>query len=193
VLDAQTSRIESTTGTSGAERAGGPAGFATEGLPAPDADAMVARLRAAKRPLILVGPAEMNRSGRQRAAALAQAGDVPVVGMQSPRGVNDPALGALAEVLAQADCVLLLGKKLDFSLRFGSAPTFGAGCEFLQIDADDAEMGRSRQALGLRLVYARRADTGDAMAVLLDAFGRGTPGRSSWRSDVADAPRLSSR
>ena len=39
--------------------------------------------------------------------------------MISPRGVNDPWLHEAANCLAAADLVLLAGKKLDFSLRFG--------------------------------------------------------------------------
>src|ERR1019366_2244181 len=46
---------------------------------------------------------------------------IPVIGMESPRGIADPSLGAFAQILAQADCILLLGKRLDFTLKFGSA------------------------------------------------------------------------
>ena len=61
---------------------------------------------------------------------------VPVVATESPRGVNDPSLGAFAEVLAQADVVLLLGKRLDHSLQFGAPPFFAAAVCFAQVDAD---------------------------------------------------------
>ena len=49
-------------------------------------------------------------------AALQSASGIPVIGMESPRGIADPSLGAFAEILAQADCVLLLDKRLDFTL-----------------------------------------------------------------------------
>src|SRR5690606_33157899 len=84
-------------GTDGGEDRGEPA------LSAGDAESIVARLRGAARPLILTGPASMGRAARERCARLAHACGVPVVGMQSPRGINDPALGAFAEMLAQAD------------------------------------------------------------------------------------------
>jgi acetolactate synthase-1/2/3 large subunit len=83
-----------------------------------DAGAMVERLRRARRPLILTGPASQTRPGRARMASLEAATGIPVVGMESPRGIADPSLGAFAEMLAQADCVLLLGKRLDFTLKF---------------------------------------------------------------------------
>jgi acetolactate synthase-1/2/3 large subunit len=84
-----------------------------------------AALGKAKRPLVIAGPAAM----RSR-----QNGEMPVIGMESPRGVNDPALGKLAGILAKADVVLLLGKPLDFTLKFGGA--FAKKCRVLHGDAD---------------------------------------------------------
>ena len=84
-------------------------------------------LASAKRPLIIAGPAMMRRAATQRP------GGIPVIGMESPRGVNDPSLGRLAEVLKQADVVLLLGKRLDFTLKFGKA--FSPDCRVLYAEA----------------------------------------------------------
>jgi acetolactate synthase-1/2/3 large subunit len=81
-------------------------------------------LRNAKRPLVIAGPGAMR---------LQPAGEFPVIGMESPRGVNDPSLGKLAEVLAKADVVVLLGKPLDFTLKFGKA--FARKCRFIRIEA----------------------------------------------------------
>ena len=71
-------------------------------------------------------------------AALEETLGMPVVGMESPRGINDPALGAFAEVLAQADLLVLLGKPLDFTLRFGAAPALAPDCRFVIVDPDPA-------------------------------------------------------
>jgi acetolactate synthase-1/2/3 large subunit len=84
----------------------------------------------AKRPLVVAGPAMM-RSAELR--GLEAASGVPVVRMESPRGVNDPSLGRFAEVLGRADAVLLLGKKTDFTLRFGKA--FAPGCRLSHAEA----------------------------------------------------------
>ena len=97
-----------------------------------DMAAIASRLAAAQRPLVICGPAAMTRSGRARMAALEAASGIPVVGMESPRGVNDPSLGAFAGAIAQADCAVLVGKARDFTLRFGKA--FAPGCEVLSID-----------------------------------------------------------
>jgi acetolactate synthase-1/2/3 large subunit len=122
-------------------------------------------LLAARRPLILVGPASMTRPGRAALATLEAACGVPVVGMESPRGVADASLGAFAQVLAQADLVLLLGKRLDFTLKFGQAP-FPAQAAVLQIDADAAQIDRARQALGARLQLSAMADAALAVQAL---------------------------
>ncbi|HJY76237.1 MAG TPA: thiamine pyrophosphate-binding protein [Burkholderiales bacterium] len=83
-------------------------------------------LGAAQRPLIIAGPAAMRKGTRE----LEEATGIPVIGMESPRGVNDPSLGRLAGILACADVVLLLGKRVDFTLRFGKA--FAPGVRLVQ-------------------------------------------------------------
>jgi len=80
----------------------------------------------AKRPLVIAGPGAMRRHAIR---------DFPVIGMESPRGVNDPSLGKLADVLKKADVVLLLGKPLDFTLKFGAA--FDPDCRILRADHAD--------------------------------------------------------
>ncbi len=85
-------------------------------------------------------------------AALEPASGIPVVGMESPRGVADPSLGAFAQVLARADCVLLVGKALDFTLRFGKA--FAEDCEVLEGDPD-ADPLQVLEALGEVATAAR--------------------------------------
>ena len=79
----------------------------------------------AKRPLVIAGPAAMRRPW---------SAGVPVIGMESPRGVNDPALGKVADVLKRADAVLLVGKRRDFTLRFGAA--FAPGCAVMEVEGD---------------------------------------------------------
>ena len=167
------------------------AAFLAHALPLPNAEgaSILARLAKARRPLILAGPASLTRASRAGLAALEEASGIPVVGMESPRGVNDPSLGAFAQMLAQADCVFLLGKRLDFTLKFGQAPAFDAACEFLQIDADAAEFQRSRNALGTRLLAAITADVGSALATLTPLAQAGTIAAGTWRNDVKAAIR----
>ncbi len=167
------------------------ASFAAEPLPLADAQArtIMQRLAASRRPLVLAGPASMTRPGRALLAALQAASGVPVVGMESPRGLADGSLGDFAPVLADADCVLLLGKRLDFTLKFGLAPAFPAAAAVMQVDADDAEIGRSRHALGDRLGPTARADPASALRALARAAMTGAPAHWLERVERARAFR----
>jgi acetolactate synthase-1/2/3 large subunit len=149
--------------------------FAAESMPLDGAaaQAIMATLRLARRPVILAGPSCMTRPGRARLAALQTSCGMPVVGMDSPRGVADPRLGAFAQVLAQADAVLLLGKRLDFTLKFGQMPAIAADAVVFQIDADAGEIERSRQALGQRLQICAAADAASALAGLIAVLPSG--------------------
>ena len=151
------------------------------------AERLAASLLDASRPLLLVGPACMTRDGRERTARAAAALGVPVVGMESPRGINDPALGAFAEILAQADRVMLLGKRLDFTLGFGKPAVFAQHCTFLQIDAERQEIARTRRAVGERLVGSASADAFAALDALT-SIGSGPSRRDErWAREVDDA------
>ena len=151
------------------------------------ADATIARLRGARRPVILGGPGLMTRPGRAALAALEQALQIPVIGMESPRGLADSSLGAVAPLLAQADCALLLGKRLDYTLKLGAPPTFGAACEFVQIDADAEEIARSRRAVGARLVASALASPRAAAETLTRAARATAAANNGWRDEVRAA------
>ena len=64
------------------------------------ADAVLAALQAAARPVILAGPHLSSRRGRALLAELEGATRVPAVVLESPRGVADATIGAFAEVIA---------------------------------------------------------------------------------------------
>ncbi|HUO62428.1 MAG TPA: thiamine pyrophosphate-binding protein [Terriglobales bacterium] len=118
------------------------------------ADADIRRLRelleAARRPLILLGPAMARPARRAAVERLAGPTGIPALPMESPRGVNDPWLHMATNCLGQADLVLLLGKRLDFAVRFGAAPSFDPACRFVQVDWDAEALDRSgRVTLGL--------------------------------------------
>ena len=156
-------------------------------LSSADATAFVARLSRAERPLILTGPASLTRFRRDQHAALEAATGVPVIGMESPRGIGDPSLGAFAHMLTQSDCVLLLGKRLDFTLKFGASPAFAGDCEFLQIDSERHEIERSQRAVASRLIATAEADTPSAIQALIAAGISAVKPHSAWRNDVRAA------
>ena len=160
--------------------------FATDAMALDEAtaDSMVAHLFAARRPLIVVGPMLMTRSGRAAATRLQQALGIAVVGMESPRGLADASLGGFAKMLARADCVLLLGKRLDYTLKFGKPPAFAPTCEILQIDADEEELARTRRAVGERLAQSARAEPFAAAEALVCHAQASRPAKSGWHDEV---------
>lgn len=112
----------------------------------------------AARPLILCGPAMCSAAGRESMLTLEAASAIPVIGMESPRGVKDPALGCFSEVLAEADLLLLVGKQLDFTLKFGDAPAVAPDCSFAVIDPDPAMVSRVERTKSGRVLLSALAD-----------------------------------
>jgi acetolactate synthase-1/2/3 large subunit len=144
--------------------------------------AIAEAVAAAARPLVLCGPALSGTRFGRELAELSRAIDAPVVAMESPRGLKDPSLGDFAKALAEADLILSLGKRIDFTLGFG-APA-NPECRWLLVDADEAEHERARRNLGPRLSRVLLADP-RATAAALTAQGRGGEARRDWRAHVA--------
>jgi acetolactate synthase I/II/III large subunit len=166
----------------------GPEAFAAQPapLPAAAADITLRHLAAARRPLILGGPRLCQQDGPALLRALAAATGVPALGMESPRGLNDPSLGAFAEVLRRADLIVLLGKALDFTLRFGEAPHVAPQCRFIGIDADADRLARLQRDRGDRVLLAAGAEA-PAAAISLEARCRAPVGKGAWAAEVASA------
>ena len=178
--------------TADADRARLPAAVQSHAqTPAPDETgihAILAGISRATRPLILTGPALAAGRGAALRAQLADATGCPVLAMESPRGINDPGLGAFADVLREADLIVLLGKQLDFTLRFGQAPAVDAASRFIVIDSDRAMLERARSTLGAeRVLQTMEADARPAAERLRQAAIRGAGRNSAWRDEVQKA------
>jgi len=160
-----------------------------EQLDAASAQAVIAEIAKARRPLILTGPLLAGSRGEKARSALSDATGAPVVGMESPRGVNDPCLGAFADVLKQADFIVLLGKQPDFTLRFAQPPAVDVGCRFAVIDPDAAVLRRAVNVLGgpQRVAVDAVADV-EAAAESLVEHARDLKG-TGWRDEVHAAIR----
>jgi acetolactate synthase-1/2/3 large subunit len=145
-----------------------------------DALAIVALLAEAKRPLVLTGPALGRGAGRAAVERLVEVTGAPALAIESPRGVNDPWLRGATARLGQADLVLLLGKPLDYSLRFGQV--FARDCRVLALDLEPAA-----PAEGVTL--ALTADPATSARRLADvAATRAWPG-TAWREQVEASRR----
>jgi len=158
-----------------------PADFTAPSVELGDAatDAILALLATAKRPLIIGAPALATSSGRDLLRRLEAALGTPACLSEGPRSFNDASLGAYADVARRADMVLLLGKALDFTLKFGGAP-FSSDCRFISIDPDGAILGRTTRAKTLS--FGCVADTypaGEALIARAQARGDAT-----WLADA---------
>ncbi|MGE0697575.1 MAG: thiamine pyrophosphate-binding protein [Hyphomicrobiaceae bacterium] len=123
------------------------------------ADAVLGIMAAAKRPVILAGPHLSSRRGRALLARLQDATGAPYAVIESPRGANDATLGAFGDVVKQADLVVLLGKALDFTLKWAKAPAFADGVKVVSIDPDGALVARAAKEKGANLAFGTVADT----------------------------------
>lgn len=153
-------------------------------------DALLAELARAQRPLVLAGPVMASGAGRPARERLAEATGVPVVCMESPRGVNDPALGAFADVLREADLVVLLGKQPDFTLRFCTPPVVAADCRFIVVDPEPAALQRALKTLAPAARVPLSA-IADSVAAAEEMAARARPaGSQQWNRDVESATRF---
>ncbi|KRA00711.1 thiamine pyrophosphate-binding protein [Achromobacter sp. Root565] len=142
-------------------------------------------LHSAQRPLVLAGPTSARPQGRSARAAAEEALGVRIIPMESPRGLKDPSLGALASIMPSADLIVLAGKCLDFTLGFGGTGALGENARVAVIDPDPAMLERAGRLLGARLVLTFQADAVAAMAAVAAAHPPAE--RLAWRAQVDEA------
>ena len=156
---------------------------------APDAG-LVARaaelIRAARRPLVVTG-----RGARGAGAALTRlldASGAVYLDTQESRGLVDGAhpsvVGAVrARAMGEADLVLVVGRKLDYQMAYGSPAVFPQA-RFVRI-ADHADELRDNRRGEVELL----ADAGLAMAALATAIGSPSPSPAldrAWTGALRD-------
>lgn len=147
-----------------------------------DARLIAQSIASARKPVVLVGPV-LNRSRTgDLLDRLSGALNAPVVVMESPRGLKDPSMGSLSEVLAQADLIVDLGKRVDFTTSFGASSAFKPEAGWIIVDAEARELDRAHRNLGSRLKLAITADPFDAAMRLIDLGRGGEDG--DWRNVV---------
>ena len=166
-----------------------PASFDKEPMQAQSLEisSIIEKLKQANKPLILTGPQMQSKTGKTLLSKLQETLGMPVVGMESPRGIGDPSLGAFAEILSQADYVLLLGKKVDFTLKFAQSPGFNTECLFLQIDPEAEEIKRAKNILGPRLTQSISSDIPSAIEQMLSLKLSTNSAQTQWLKEVSEA------
>ncbi len=163
------------------------AAFATDAAEASADDLAFIReaIGNAQKPVLVCGPLMNATRAPGVMSSLQDAWGCPAIAMESPRGLNDPALGAIAQAFSQADLVISLGKRVDYTLGFGAQGKFGPECRWIVVDADKAALEAASGNLGDRLVRAVLACP-RAVAAALGEHGSSNPERSDWVSEFSD-------
>jgi acetolactate synthase I/II/III large subunit len=151
------------------------------------ADAVLSALQAATKPVILAGPHLSNRQGRSLLAELEQMTGVPSVVLESPRGVGDATIGAFADIVRQADLMVLLGKALDFTLRWAEPPVASSVVRIISIDPDGRLVARAAREKGERLLIGAVADSIPAARMLIARARRFAPRPTAWLAEARAA------
>jgi acetolactate synthase-1/2/3 large subunit len=142
-------------------------------------------LRSARRPLVITGRGAQASTGASAALTrLLDASGAVYLDTQESRGLVDPShpsvVGAVrAKAMHEADLVLVVGRKLDYQLAYGSPAVF-RNARFLRI-ADHADELRDNRRGEVELL----ADPALALAALADALGSPSPA-----TDIAWAQAL---
>ena len=157
------------------------------GLNAAAADTILSIIRGAKRPLIIGAPVLANRPGRALMARLETALGIPGCLSEGPRGFNDATLGRYGDIAKRADLIVLLGKALDFTLKFGAEPFIDKACQFISIDPEGAMIDRAAQFKGAQLAFSCVADTYPAGEALIRRAAGGAKGDPAWLNEAREA------
>jgi len=151
------------------------------------ADAILSAIQAATKPVILAGPHLSNCQGRSLLAELEQITGVPTVVLESPRGVADATIGAFADILPQADIIVLLGKALDFTLCWADPPVASAVVRIISIDPDGRLLDRAAREKRERLLIGAVADSIPAARMLIARARRLAPRPAAWLAEARAA------
>jgi acetolactate synthase-1/2/3 large subunit len=141
--------------------------FAAPALPTAVADATLAAIAAAARPIIFAGPQLSNVTGRALLARLEATTKTPAVILESPRGIADATLGAFSDLVRRADLIVLLGKALDFTTRWLGGSAFDPAVRLIAIDPEAALVDRAVKEMDGRLVLGSIADVRAAAETLI--------------------------
>jgi thiamine pyrophosphate-dependent acetolactate synthase large subunit-like protein len=156
-------------------------------LPEIVADAVLTALRLAARPVILAGPHFSSRQGHTLLSELEQATGVPTVVLESPRGVADATIGAFSDIMRRADLVMLLGKALDFTVRWLQPPVADKSARVIVLDPDGGLVARAAGEMGERLLVSAVADSMLAGQTLIVRARLGEPRPQDWLAEARAA------
>ncbi len=138
-------------------------------------------LKAAKRPLIILGKGAAYAQADEAIKALVEKSGVPFLPMSMAKGLLSDmhpqcAGAARSTVLKDSDVVMLIGARLNWLLSHGKGKTWGdAPKKFIQVDIEPREMDSN-----VEIAAPVVGDIGSCIQALLDGMG------GSWQAAPAD-------
>jgi acetolactate synthase-1/2/3 large subunit len=156
-------------------------------LAASVADAVLAAMAQAKRPIIFAGPQLSNVSGRALLVKLEAVTEAPAVIIESPRGIVDATLGALPDLVRRADLIVLLGKALDFTTRWAQGSAFDSEVRVISLDPEAALVERAGREMNGRLTLGAIVDVRNAAETLIARAAATKSRDSAWLSEARTA------
>jgi oxalyl-CoA decarboxylase len=164
-------------------------------LPAPDAvKRALDLLKAAKKPLILLGKGAAYARADADIRALVEKTGIPYLPMSMAKGLlpdthEQSASAARSFVLPEADVVLLIGARLNWLLSHGKGKTWGGkghkdwgGQKFIQVDISPTEMDSN-----VKIDAPVVGDIGSCVSALLAGIGSAWPQPpAEWLNAVND-------
>jgi acetolactate synthase I/II/III large subunit len=151
------------------------------------ADAALAAIAGAARPIIFAGPQLSGPRGRALLARLEAATNTPAVVLESPRGIADATLGAFSDLVRRADLIVLLGKALDFTTRWASGSAFDPAVQLISLDPEPALVDRAARKMGARLLVGCTVDVRKAAETLIVRAGEAPRRDESWLAEARAA------
>jgi oxalyl-CoA decarboxylase len=143
-------------------------------------------LKAAKRPLIILGKGAAYAQADDAIRALVEKSGVPFLPMSMAKGLlpdTHPqcAGAARSTVLKDSDVVMLVGARLNWLLSHGKGKTWGdAPKKFIQVDIEPKEMDSN-----VEIVAPVVGDVGSCVSAMLDAMGGNWPAApADWMGAV---------
>ena len=114
-------------------------------------------LNSSERPLIMAGSSAGATADPEEMLRLVETTRIPFVSEDSARalipdshpysmGLGYLPLNRAAQLVREADAVLMLGKRLDYTLGFGGTPPFAPDVKLIVADPSPAQIGRARSA-----------------------------------------------
>ncbi len=138
-------------------------------------------LKAAKRPLIILGKGAAYAQADDAIKALVEKSGVPFLPMSMAKGLLSDmhpqcAGAARSTVLKDSDVVMLIGARLNWLLSHGKGKTWGdAPKKFIQVDIEPREMDSN-----VEIAAPVVGDIGSCVQAMLDGMGGG------WQAAPAD-------